>query len=79
MNYEVRSGNLCLVMELEAMYSGLLKSGNIHHNNHSTIFADLLVKNVPGLNKKTANKCVSVFLTLLQLGLTRHRKPTLIA
>ena len=37
--------NLYPVMELEKMYSGLLKSDNIHHNNHSTTFADLLVKN----------------------------------
>ena len=49
-------------MELETMYSDLLKSDNIHHNNHCTTFADLLVKNVLGLNKKTVNKCVSVFL-----------------
>ena len=55
-------GNLHPVMELETMYSNLLKSGNIHHSNHSTTFADLLIKNVPGLNKKTENKRVSVFL-----------------
>ena len=40
-------GNLYPVMELGTMYSDLLKSGNIHHNNHSTTFADLLVKTVP--------------------------------
>ena len=50
------------------MYSGLLKSDNIHHNNHTTTFADLLVKYVPGLNKKTANKRVSIFLDTAQLG-----------
>ena len=66
-------------MELETMYSNLLKSDNIHHNNHTTTFADLLVKYVPGLNKKTANKHVSVNLTLLQLVWTRHQKPTFIA
>ena len=54
-------GNLYPVMELETMYSDLLKSDNIHHNNHANTFADLLVKYVPGLNKKTANKRVSVF------------------
>ena len=59
-------GNLYPVMELETMYSDLLKSDNIHHNNHTTTFADLLVKYVPGSKKKTANNCVSVcFLTLL--------------
>ena len=52
-------GNLYPVMELETMYSDLLKSDNIHHNNHSNTFTDLLVKYVPGLNKKTANKRVS--------------------
>ena len=55
-------------MDLERMYFDLLKSENIYYNKHSTTFADLLVKNVPGLNKKTANKRVSIFLTLLQLG-----------
>ena len=55
------------VMELETMYSNLLKFDNIHHNNHTTTFADLLIKYVPGLNKKTANKHVSVDLTLVQL------------
>ena len=54
-------GNLYFVMELETMYSDLLKSDNIHHNNHTITFAGLLVKYVPGLNKKTANKRVSVF------------------
>ena len=37
------SGNLYPVMELETMYSDLLKSDNIYHNNHTTTFADLLV------------------------------------
>ena len=59
--------NFYPMMELETIYSNLLKSDNIHHNNHTTTFADLLVKYVPGLNKKTANKHVSVNLTLLQL------------
>ena len=59
--------NFYPVMELETMYSNLLKSDNIHHNNHTTTFADLLVKYVPGLNKKTTNNHVSVNLTLLQL------------
>ena len=54
-------GNLYFVMELETMYSDLLKSDNIHHNNHTITFAGLLVKYVPDLNKKTANKRVSVF------------------
>ena len=49
-------GNLHPVMEHETMYSHLLKYDNIHHNNHPATFADLLVKYVPGLNKKTANK-----------------------
>ena len=40
-------GNLYPVMELETMYSDLLKSDNIYHNNHTTTFADLLVKYVP--------------------------------
>ena len=59
--------NFYPVMELETMYSNLLKSDNIHHNNHTTTFADLLIKYVPGLNKKTANKHVIVDLTLVQL------------
>ena len=45
-------GNFYSVMELETMYSDLLKSDNIHHNNHPTTFADLLVKSEAGLNKK---------------------------
>ena len=59
--------NFYPMMELETMYSNLLKSDNIHHNNHTTTFADLLVKYVPGLNKKTTNNHVIVNLTLLQL------------
>ena len=59
--------NFYPVMELETMYSNLLKSDNIYHNNHTTTFADLLIKYVPGLNKKTANKHVNVNLTLVQL------------
>ena len=51
------------------MYSDLLKSDKIHHNNHTTTFADLLVKYVPGLNKKTANKCVSIFFDTAVIGL----------
>ena len=54
-------GNLYFVTELETMYSDLLKSDSIHHNNHTITFAGLLVKYVPDLNKKTANKRVSVF------------------
>ena len=53
-------GNFYPVMELETMYSDLLKSDNIHHNNHTTTFTGLLVEYVPGLNKKTVNKHVSV-------------------
>ena len=37
-------GNLYPVMELETMYSDLFKSDNIHHNNNTSAFADLLVK-----------------------------------
>ena len=62
-------GNLYPVMELETMYSNLLKSDNIHHNNHTTTFGDLLVKYVPSLNKKTANKRVSVFFDTAAIGL----------
>ena len=40
-------GNVYHVMELETMYSNLLISDNIHHNNNSTTFANLAVKNVP--------------------------------
>ena len=61
--------NLYPVMELETMYSNLLKSGNIHHNNHTTTFADLLVKYVPGLNKKTVNKHVSVIFNTATIAL----------
>ena len=50
-------GNLYPVMELETMHSDLLKFDNIYHNNHTTTFADLLVKYV-----------LAYFLTLLQLG-----------
>ena len=56
-------------MELEIMYSNLLKSDNIHHNNHTTTFADLLVKYVPGLNKKTVNKHVSVIFDTAAIAL----------
>ena len=55
-------------MELETMYSNLLKS-DIHHNNHTTTLADLLVKYVPGLNKKTVNKHVSVIFDTATIGL----------
>ena len=56
-------GNSYPVMELQTMYSDLLKSDNIHHNSHITTFADLLVKYVPGLISELA-----YFLVLLQLG-----------
>ena len=62
-------GKLYPVMELEIMYYALFKSEKIHYKNHITTFADLLVKYVPSLSKKTANKHVW----------TRHQKPTLIA
>ena len=62
-------GNIYPVMELETMYSDLLKSDNIHHNNHTTTFTDLLVKYVPGLNKKTANKHVSVIFDTAAIDL----------
>ena len=62
-------GNIYPVMELETMYSDPLKSDNIHHNNHTTTFTDLLVKYVPGLNKKTANKHVSVIFDTAAIGL----------
>ena len=41
----------------------------IHHNNHTTTFADLLVKYVLDLNKKTAIKRVSVFFDTAAFGL----------
>ena len=53
-------GNLYALMELETIYSNLLTSDNIHHNNLTTTFPVLLVKFVTGLNKKTPNKYVSV-------------------
>ena len=56
-------------MELETIYSNLLKSDKIHHNNHTTTFADLLVKYVPGLNKKTVNKHVSVIFDTATIAL----------
>ena len=62
-------GNLYPVMELETMYSDLFKSDNIHHNNHTSTFTDLLIKYVPGLNKKTANKHVSVIFDTAAIGL----------
>ena len=55
------------MMQLETIYCSLLKSDNIHHNNHSTTFTNLVIKNVLVLNKKTANQHVHIFLTLLQL------------
>ena len=61
--------NLYPVMELEIMYSNLLKSDNIHHNNHTTTLADLLVKYVPGSNKKTVNKHVSVIFDTAAIAL----------
>ena len=72
-------GNLYPVMELEAMYSDLFKSDHIHHNNHTTNLADLLVKYVPGLNKKTANKHVSVIFDTAVIGLNTSPETTLIA
>ena len=65
------AGNLHLVRELETMYSKLLKSDNIHHNNHTTTFADLLVKYVPGLNKKVSRKRVSLFFETAGIGLNK--------
>ena len=62
-------GNLYPVMELETMYTDLFKSDKNHHNNHTTAFTDLLVKCVPGLNKKTANKHVSVIFDTAAIGL----------
>ena len=62
-------GNFYHVMELETMYSDLLKSDNIHHNNHTTTFTDLLVKYVPSLNKETANEHVSVIFDTAAIGL----------
>ena len=57
-------GNFYSVMELETMYSDLLKSDNIHHNNHPTTFADLLVKSEAGLNKKKQISVLAYFLAL---------------
>ena len=62
-------GKLYPAMELKTMYFDLLKSDNIHHNNHTTTFADLLVKYVPGLNKKTASERVSLFSDTAAIGL----------
>ena len=62
-------GNFYPAMEFETIYSDLLKSDNIHHNNHTTTFADLLVKYVPGLNKKTVNKHVSVIFDTATIAL----------
>ena len=62
-------GNLCPLIQLETMYSDLFKSDNIHHNNHTTTFADVLVRYVPGFNKKTANKRVNVFFDTAAIGL----------
>ena len=62
-------GNFYPVMELETMYSDLLKSDKIHHNNHTITFTDLLVKYVPSLNKKTANKHFSVIFDTATIGL----------
>ena len=59
-------GNVYPVMELETIYSDLLKSDNIHHNNHAATFTDLLV---PSLNKKTANKHVSVIFDTAAIDL----------
>ena len=51
-------GKLYPVMDLEIMYYALFKFEKIHHKNHITTFADLLVNYVPSLSKKTANKHV---------------------
>ena len=56
--------NFYPVMELETMYSNLLKSDNIHHNNHPTTFADLLVKREAGLNKKKQISVLAYYLAL---------------
>ena len=60
------------------MYSDLLKSDNIHHNNHTTTFVEH-AEYVPSLNKKTANKHVSVFLDTAAIGLNTSSETTLIA
>ena len=49
-------GILYTVVGLKTMYSNLLKSDNIHYNNHFTTFADLLVKYIPGLNRKNSKQ-----------------------
>ena len=59
------SRDLYPVMVLETMYSDRLKSDCIYHNNHSTTLADLLVKYVSGLNKKTGHKSARVFFFLI--------------
>ena len=64
-------GNLYPVTELEIMYSNLLKSDDIHHNNCTTSFADLVVKYVPDLNKKIASNRVSTFFDTAAIGLNR--------
>ena len=55
-------------MELETMYSDLLKSNKIHHNQ-ATTFVDLLLKYVPCLNRKIANKRFSIFFDTAATGL----------
>ena len=62
-------GNLYPVIELETTYYNVLKSDSIRHNNQTATFADLLVKCVPCLNKKTANKGISVFFDTAAIGL----------
>ena len=61
-------GNLYPVMELETMYSDLLKSNKIHQNQ-ATTFVDLLLKYVPCLNRKIANKRFSIFFDTAATGL----------
>ena len=61
--------NLYPVMELETMHFDLFKYDNIHHKNRTTTFADLLIKYVPDLNKKTANKQVSVIFDTVSIAL----------
>ena len=69
-------GKLYPVMELEITYYALFKSEKIHHKNHITTFADLLVKYV-GMDSlmsvnhiKRARCCIQVAACVMFLLLT---------
>ena len=53
----------------ETMHSDLLISYNIHHNDYSTTFTDLVVKNLPALIRKQQICVLAGFFNIAAFGL----------